>query len=166
VSKPAAFLDRDGVLNHRIVDGYVTCPEELQVLPHAAEAIRVLRERGYAIVVVTNQRGIARGLMTDADLERVHTALRERLAAQGAELDAIYRCPHGDQDGCTCRKPAPGMLLAAAEELDLDLSRSVLVGDSETDIAAGQAAGVPVTVLIESDGDVRAALDRIPEAGA
>lgn len=164
--RPAAFLDRDGVLNRRIVDGYVRSPDELEVLPHVAEAIQTLRARGYAIVVVTNQRGIARGLMDEADLARVHAALRARLQAQGATLDAIYHCPHDRDTGCGCRKPAPGMLLQAAREHDLDLGRSVLVGDSPSDVAAGEAAGLALALKIDSDADLRQALTQVPAVDA
>ncbi|MGE0713257.1 MAG: D-glycero-alpha-D-manno-heptose-1,7-bisphosphate 7-phosphatase [Planctomycetota bacterium] len=159
--RPAAFLDRDGVLNHRIPgDTYVTRPEELEVLPHVPEAARRLRAAGYALVVVTNQRGVARGFMSEEDLAAVHEVLRAAFAAAGAPLDAIYYCPHDRHHGCACRKPRPGMLLRAIEELGLDPSRSLLIGDSDHDLRAAEAAGVPVRVLMESDGDLREALDR------
>lgn len=165
--QPAAFLDRDGVLNHRIPgDTYVTCPDELEVLPHVPEAIRTLRARGYRIVVFTNQRGVARGFMTLDDLARVHAKLRRVLAEADAPLDAIYFCPHDNGDGCACRKPLPGMLLDAARDLDLDLPRSVLVGDTPRDLAAGEAAGVALRFQIESDADLRQVLDRVPAVGA
>jgi len=164
VAQPAAFLDRDGVINHRIPgDTYVTCPAELEILPHVAEAIRTLRSRGYRIVVFTNQRGVARGFMSLADLAQVHAKLEAELAAAGAPLDAIYFCPHDNGDGCACRKPKPGMLLAAAEEHDLDLPRSVLVGDTPRDLEAGRAAGVGACFQIQSDGDLRQVLGDVPE---
>lgn len=156
---PAAFLDRDGVLNHRIMDGYVTCLAELEILPHVAEAAQRLQAAGYALVVVTNQRGIARGLMSRDDVDRVNAALAEHLALVGAPLAGVYVCPHDRDEGCGCRKPAPGMLLAAARELNLDLGASLLIGDSETDIGAAEAAGVPRRYRIESDGDLREALE-------
>lgn len=162
-SRPAAFLDRDGVLNHRLPgDTYVTRPDELEVLPHAAEAVADLRRRGYLIVVVTNQRGVGRGLMSPDDLERVHARLRRELAAAGAPLDAIYACPHDRDDGCRCRKPRPGLIEQALAEHAIDLERSVLIGDSERDLEAGRAAGVPVLLRIESDGDLREALGDVP----
>jgi len=161
VVRPAAFLDRDGVLNHRIPgDTYVTRPEELEVLPHVAEAAQRLARAGYALVVVTNQRGVARGFMSLADVERIHAKLAAAFAAAGAPLSGVYVCPHDRDEGCGCRKPAPGMLLQARDELGLDLERSLLIGDSESDLAAAEAAGVPVRVLMESDGDLREALDR------
>ncbi len=152
--RPAAFIDRDGVLNFRPGLGYVTRPEELRVLPHAAAGLRALREAGYAIVVVSNQRGIARGLMTEADLQRVNAKLVDELARGGATVDRLEHCPH-DEGTCACRKPRPGMLLRAAEALGLDLGRSLLVGDDPRDLEAAAAAGVPVRVLLPSDGDLR-----------
>ena len=167
MSRPAAFLDRDGVLNVRLPgDTYVTRPEELVLLPHAVEAVRELRARGYAIVVVTNQRGVARGFMSAADLERVHQELRGALAARGAPIDAVYACPHGREGepgaGCACRKPEPGLITQAADELDLDLARSVLIGDSERDIESGRRAGVGRCLSIPSNGDARAVLGEVP----
>ena len=160
---PAAFLDRDGVSNHRIPgDTYVTCPAELEILPHVPEAIRTLRARGYRIVVFTNQRGVARGFLSLEDLSEVHAKLEAELSQAGAPIDALYFCPHDNDDGCACRKPRPGMLLDAAREHDLDLARSVLVGDTPRDLEAGRAAGVGACFLIESDSDLRQVLDRVP----
>jgi D-glycero-D-manno-heptose 1,7-bisphosphate phosphatase len=153
--RPAAFVDRDGVLNLRPGLGYVTRPEELRVLPHAAAGLRALREAGYVIVVVSNQRGIARGLMTEADLQRVNAKLVDELARDGATIDRLEHCPHDEAAACACRKPRPGMLLRAAEALGLDLGRSLLVGDDPRDLEAAAAAGVPVRVLLPSDGDLR-----------
>ncbi len=131
-------------------------PDDLEVLPHAAAGLRLLRERGYVIVVVTNQKGVGKALMTEADLARIHARLASDLAREGATLDRIEHCPH--LEGCTCRKPAPGMLLRAARDLGLDLSRSVLIGDDPRDIGAARAAGVPLRILMPSDGDLRAAV--------
>lgn len=156
--RPAAFIDRDGVLNERPPDArrYVLRPEQLRVLPHAAEGLRTLRARGYALVVISNQRGVGAGLMTAADLEAVNGALTAELGRQGATIDRLEVCPH--LEGCECRKPKPGMILRAAEALGLDLGRSLLIGDDPRDLEAGQAAGVPVRVLMPSDGDLRTAV--------
>lgn len=161
--RPAAFIDRDGVLNHRLPgDTYVTSPEELTILPHAVKALREIYARGYPLVVITNQRGIARGFMNEDDVAAIHRKLRDAFEAGGAPLLAIYHCPHDNDHGCKCRKPAPGMLLQAARDHDLDLTRSVLVGDSESDLEAGRRAGVPVLLKIESDADLRQVLTEIP----
>ncbi len=154
MSRPAVFLDRDGTIVREV--DYLRSPEELRLLPHAADAIRRLNEIGFAVVVTTNQSGVARGLLTEDDLAQVHKLLAERLAKRGARLDAIYFCPHHPTAGagpyrreCSCRKPAPGMLLRAAEELDLDLSRCFAVGDSRRDLVAGREAGCK-TILVRS----------------
>lgn len=161
--RAAALLDRDGVLNVRLPgDTYVTCPEELELLPHAGELARALHERGYLLVVVTNQRGVARGFMDAAALEAVHAKLARELAAAGAPLAGIYACPHDRDAGCRCRKPLPGLIEQAAAELGLDLARSVLIGDSERDITAGVAAGVGANLLVPSNGDPRFVLEQIP----
>jgi D-glycero-D-manno-heptose 1,7-bisphosphate phosphatase len=154
VSRPAVFLDRDGTIVREA--DYLRSPEELRLLPRAADAIRRLNEIGFAVVVATNQSGVARGLLTEDDLAQVHRTLQQRLAKRGARLDHIYFCPHHPTAGrgryrqeCSCRKPAPGMLLRAAEELGLDLSRCFAVGDSPRDLIAGRQAGCR-TVLVRT----------------
>lgn len=142
----AIFLDRDGT----IIDdsGYLSDPDGVHLLPGVDLAIKSLRGAGYKIVVVTNQSGIARGMLTEATLEEIHSALRNQLADKGAMLDAIYYCPY-HPDGSVekyaresdQRKPAPGMLLLGAEELDLDLTQCWMVGNAGRDIGAGQQAG-------------------------
>ena len=151
----AAFIDRDGVINeernydHRI--------EDFVLLPGAIAGLRLLQEAGFALVVVTNQAGIGRGLYTVDDYRRLEEHMVERLGESGIRLDGIYFCPHHPTKGigdfkldCDCRKPAPGMLLRAARELGLDLSRSVLVGDKVSDLQAGRAAGLARCVLVRS----------------
>jgi D-glycero-D-manno-heptose 1,7-bisphosphate phosphatase len=155
VSRPAVFLDRDGVLIAE-VDLLVNVTD-IDVLSGAPEALTALSEAGYALVVVTNQTVVARGLLTEEELERLHVALRERLRERGApELDGIYVCMHHPnatlsayRSDCECRKPRPGMLLRAGRELDLDLRSSVLIGDRPSDIVAGALAGC-ATVLVQT----------------
>lgn len=144
----AVFLDRDGVLN-RDGPGYVTAPEGLELLPGAARAVRELQDLGLRTVVVTNQSGIGRGLMTEADLVRVHEKLISELEREGAGLDGIYWCPHRPDENCSCRKPRPGLLLMARQDLGLDLARSYMVGDKPTDIECGASQGCR-TVLVLS----------------
>jgi D-sedoheptulose 7-phosphate isomerase len=143
-----AFLDRDGTLNvKQPEDSYVTSPEAIRLLPGAAAAVRRLNSAGIRVVVVTNQRAIHRGLLDEGTLSAIHDRLRTELAAGGATIDGIYTCPH-DRNGCVCRKPFPGLLLAASrDEPDIDLSRAVTVGDTETDVAAGVAAGTATVRL-------------------
>jgi D-glycero-D-manno-heptose 1,7-bisphosphate phosphatase len=137
----AIFLDRDGTLNVKAPEGeYVTSPDELRLLPGVVEALALLRRMARRLIVVTNQRGIALGRMSPDDLERVHERL-ERLLGAGGALDAIYHCPH-HLASCDCRKPGIGMLTSAQRDFGLaDLRRTVLIGDSITDLRTAAAAG-------------------------
>jgi D-glycero-D-manno-heptose 1,7-bisphosphate phosphatase len=146
--RPAVILDRDGVLNRRPARAeYVTGPEDLEWLPGAQDALRLLRDAGYAVIVVSNQAGIARGAMSVADLEAVHQRLRADAAEAGGRIDRIYHCPHGWDEGCECRKPAPGMLFQAQRDFDLDLTRTPFIGDDERDGQAAEAAGCPPVMV-------------------
>jgi histidinol-phosphate phosphatase family protein len=162
--RKAAFLDRDGVLNRKAPEGqYVTRWEEMEFLPGAHEAVRLLNQAGYFVVVVSNQRCVAKGLITIAELESMHARMRDEFASAGAKFDAIYYCPHDFQPPCTCRKPQPGMLLEAARTHNVDLAKSWMVGDSEHDVDAGKSAGCRTVRLLEdgkstiSDANVVAA---------
>ena len=150
--RPAFFLDRDGVLNED--RGYISRLEDFVMLPGSAEAVAELNRAGWLAVVFTNQSGVARGMLTAQRLNEIHVQLRAEVAAAGGELTAIYACPHGPDSDCDCRKPKAGMLLRAAAEHNIDLSASVVVGDSPRDIAAGHAAGCQ-TILVLS-GQTRA----------
>lgn len=132
------FLDRDGTINRGAAEGdYVRAPEEVELLPGAAEAIRLLNELPAKVVVVTNQRGIARGLMDEDDLAAVNARLEALLAAEGAHLDAILHCPH-EKDECECRKPGPGMFERAVREVPgASLDGAAMIGDSAIDVEAG-----------------------------
>src|SRR6185437_8335002 len=142
--RPAAFLDRDGVLN--VDRGYAHKPEEIEMIPGAAAAVRLLNEVGYYVFVVTNQSGVARGLYSEDAIEQVHRHIQDILRAEGAHIDAFYYCPH-HPDGsvkefaiqCRCRKPEAGMLEQAAREWPVDLGRSFLIGDRDHDLAAATA---------------------------
>ena len=148
--RPAVILDRDGVLNRRPARAeYVTRPEDLEWLPGAREALRLLKDAGYTVLVVSNQAGIARGAMSVADLEAVHQRLRADAAEAGGRIDRIYHCPHGWDEGCECRKPAPGMLFQAQRDFDLDLTRTPFIGDDERDRQAAEAAGCPPVLVSE-----------------
>lgn len=144
----AVFLDRDGTVNAEV--DYLSTPDQLVLLPGAAQAIARLNRAGFATVLITNQSGVARGLFDEARLGQIHDRLRELLAAEGAHLDAIHYCPHHPTLGeppyrldCDCRKPRPGMLRRAAEELGLNLEGSWSVGDTPRDLEAAAALGVP-----------------------
>ncbi len=148
------FLDRDGTVNEEI--NYLNKVEQLKLIKGAAEGIRMLREAGYKVVIVTNQAAVARGYLAEADLPLIHAALENLLAEQGATVDAIYYCPHHPTAGvgaykidCDCRKPKPGMLLKAAADLHIDLEDSFVVGDKLSDLGAGEAVGCR-TILVRS----------------
>ena len=152
------FLDRDSVIVEDV--HFLTTVEQLRVLPGVAEALQRLQEQFY-LVVVTNQSGIARGLLTEDDLFDIHAELVERLAAEAVVIDAFYYCPHlpeatvgGYDVECDCRKPRPGMLLRAAQDWDIDLPRSFMVGDQPRDAEAGTSAGARSVLLGSADGSV------------
>lgn len=135
-----ALLDRDGTI---IVDKvYLSDPDGIEFTPGAVEGLRLLRDAGFALVLITNQSGIARGLFDAATLARIHDRLASMLAAEGLRLEAIYVCPHGPGDGCECRKPAPGMLNQAMRELGFGPDEAVMIGDSDADMGAAKAANV------------------------
>lgn len=145
--RPAVFLDRDGTLNADL--GYVCRPEDVRWLPGVAAALARLRWAGYLLIVVTNQSGIARGYYDVPSMQALHDWMDADLRSQGAHIDAFYHCPHHpDIDGaCTCRKPAPGMLLRAADDWFIDLGRSWMIGDKMSDVTAGRAAGCTPILL-------------------
>lgn len=151
----AVFLDRDGVLLE-LVD-HLHRIEDMRLTTGITEAIRNLNVRGIPVIVVTNQSVVGHGLISESGLRELHKRMTEKLAEGGARLDAIYYCPHHPQADlptyrirCTCRKPAPGMILAAARDFDLDLKRSILIGDTLADIEAAQRAGIGHTILVRT----------------
>jgi D-glycero-D-manno-heptose 1,7-bisphosphate phosphatase len=151
----ALFLDRDGVVN--VDRGYVCTPDRTEFIDGIFELCRAAHERGYLLVVVTNQAGIARGYYSEQDFLGYMQWVRNVFAGHGAPLDAVYYCPHHPSEGvgdylrnCDCRKPNPGMLLAAQRDWDIDMEQSVLVGDKPSDIEAGQRAGVGRCLLIST----------------
>jgi histidinol-phosphate phosphatase family protein len=142
------FLDRDGVLNYNRSD-YVKTPEEFVPIPGAAAAVAALNRAHWRVVVISNQSGLGRGLIAPASLDAITARLLAGLKAVGGSVDAIYYCPHRPDDGCDCRKPAPGLVLRAAREHSIDLAGSFFVGDSAGDILCGRAVGMR-TVLVET----------------
>ncbi len=147
----AVFLDRDGVINRKAPEGrYITRWEDFQFLPGVAEGIAELNRAGIRVIVVTNQRCVAKGLLSETELNRLHAKMSEELAHAGARIDDTFYCPHGLDAACDCRKPAPGMLLEAARRHGLDLTTSWMIGDSASDIQAGRAAGCRTVQVLES----------------
>lgn len=157
----AVFLDRDGTINKYV--GFLMKPEEFELLPGVAEAIKLINSSGYLAIVVTNQPVIARGDVTWAGMEEIHNKMETELGKNGAYVDAIYFCPHHPHKGfegeveelkidCDCRKPKPGMLLKAAEDYNIDLSQSYMIGDTDSDVEAGKAAECKASIKIEEGG--------------
>lgn len=154
LKKGAVFLDRDGTINEEV--GYLNDLAKLSLIPGAAEAVRMINESGMKAVVVTNQSGVGRGYFTEDFVKAAHEKIQERLGEKGAHIDAFYFCPHMPPEGgaegakaCLCRKPETGMFRQAAEDLNIDLGLSYMVGDNLKDILAGQNAGVK-TVLVRT----------------
>lgn len=151
----AVFLDRDGTLIEDV--GYPRDPATVVLLDGALSTSRELSRRGFTLVVVSNQSGIARGLVTTSEAAAVHERFVSLFAAGGVHFDAVAYCPHGPADGCDCRKPAPGMLLDTAARLELDLEGSFMVGDKASDMEAGRRAGCQTILIATMRGPDRAA---------
>jgi D-glycero-D-manno-heptose 1,7-bisphosphate phosphatase len=159
VDQVGLFFDRDGTLNTEL--DFLSRPEELQLIPNAARAIREANDFGVKVFIFTNQSGIARGLFTETDLAAIHKRLIVMLAREGARVDAIYYCPHHPKYGktpykklCNCRKPKPGMLRKAAREYGIRLSQSFVIGDRCIDMQAGKAAGCKTALVLTGYGAV------------
>lgn len=157
MKRRAVFIDRDGTISEEI--GYVNHPSRYRVFPYAAEAIRLLNNSGWLAILVTNQAGVARGYFTEDIIHRVHQILTDELARGGAHLDAIYYCPHHPSVGeapyrqdCDCRKPKPGLIHRAVEDLQIDLSQSWMIGDRYSDTQLAHRAGVRSAFVLSGYG--------------
>lgn len=148
----AVFLDRDGVINQKPPEGdYVTRWEDFHILPGVVEGIALLRQAGFRVIIVTNQRCVAKGLLSVTELEKMHRRMSNVLARCGAAIDGVYYCPHDMEPRCNCRKPAPGMLLDASREHGIELPASWMIGDSDIDIEAGRNAGCKTAYLLPTN---------------
>ena len=145
------FIDRDGVINANRPD-YVKSWHEFHFLPGSREAIAKLSRAGHRIVVCTNQAGVAKGIIAVETIEDIHRKMVAEIAEMGGLIEKVYYCPHAKEENCACRKPRPGMLLRARDELDLDLTDAVFVGDSMSDIHAGLAAGIHTILVLSGLG--------------
>jgi histidinol-phosphate phosphatase family protein len=144
----AVFLDRDGVINRKAPgDGYIVHWREFEILPRVVEAIRKLNQAAYRLIVVTNQRAVAKRQITLGELEDLHQKMIAEVARFGALIDGVYFCPHDIASKCGCRKPEPGMLLRALEEFEIDPRLSWMIGDSTVDIEAGRRAGCRTALI-------------------
>lgn len=150
----AVFFDRDGVVNVSPGLGYVIRWEDFRFFPGIIEALRLCKARGYKTVLVTNQQGVGKGLMTRAALDHIHERMQQELARQEAAFDSIQVCPHLEGT-CCCRKPSPQMIFEARDRLDLNLGRSWLVGDQDRDIQMAANAGVPNTIRIVGENEAK-----------
>jgi D,D-heptose 1,7-bisphosphate phosphatase len=151
------FLDRDGTICEEV--GYLSSVEQMKLIPRSGEAVRLLNQKGYKVVVITNQAGVARGFFPEAALEGLHAEMIRQLREEGAHLDAIYYCPHHPLDGlppyrqeCNCRKPATGLLERAAADLNLDLPSGYMIGDHLSDVECGQRIGAETILLLTGHG--------------
>ena len=180
--REAVFLDRDGTIIEEV--HYLSSPEQVRLIPGAADAVRAFNEAGVLVVVVTNQAGVARGYFPESRVREVHEHLSALLGEHGAHIDAYYHCPHHPTEGvgeyrvaCDCRKPKPGLLLTAARDLNIDLSRSWMIGDKSCDAEAGAAAGCRTMLVrtghgrdlppeIEAVADLTTAVERWVSATA
>jgi histidinol-phosphate phosphatase family protein len=151
----AVFLDRDGVINHKAQEGnYIRTWREIQFIPGAVQAVAFLNRAGYRVFVATNQRGVATLKIRMSDLLEIHERIQHEFARAGALISQIYYCPHDTSVRCPCRKPRPGMLQLAAQEHSLDLQASWMVGDSVTDVKAGENAGCRSVLLASTIPDL------------
>lgn len=149
----ALFLDRDGVLNRERGD-YTYSIEDFEVLPDVSESLKLAQDKGYLLIVISNQGGVAKGIFTQERVEVLHNMLREKLAESKVVLDEVYYCTHHDEVGkCICRKPNSAMLEKAMARFGIDASKSLMIGDSPRDVAAAEKAGVE-GVLIESNAGI------------
>lgn len=154
--KKCVFFDRDGIVNRSPGPGYVERWSDFHLLPEFVEALRTVKRHGCEAVIVTNQRGVALGIMSRETVEEMHASLRDKLRREhGLDVLDILYCPH-DKESCDCRKPKPGMLLTAARRHGIDLSQSWMVGDMEKDVEAGHAAGCHTILVAPGTGASRA----------
>jgi histidinol-phosphate phosphatase family protein len=146
---PSIFLDRDGVLIENRSD-YVRDWSQVKIIPEAIRALTLAPIKKYKVVIVTNQSVVGRGLILLKTAHEINQRLINLIRDHGGQIDAVYMCPHAPEDGCSCRKPLPGLLLQAAQDLALDLSRSWMIGDAWSDVQAGEAAGTRGTILLRT----------------
>lgn len=144
------FIDRDGVINVRLIDDYVKTTDEFKLIDGVKESINLIKSCGIRIIIITNQQGIGKKLMTEVDLENIHNLMKKDFNGFNEKTDRIYFCPHLASQGCNCRKPATGMIDKALNDFpDIDINKSILIGDTETDIKLANNAGI-ISVLINS----------------
>ena len=145
--QPAIFLDRDGVIVHNN-PAYIRTLEDVIFYPQALEALALLKQTPYKLIIITNQSAISRGLLNIDSAHRINNEVILQIEKSGGRVDDVFMCPHSPEDHCLCRKPKPGLILQAASKHEIDLVRSIMIGDALTDIIAGQAAGIKTNILV------------------
>ena len=157
---PTAFLDRDGTLNRDRAGAYVTHPSQLKIYAGAAAALKLISAKGYRIVVITNQSGVARGYMTLAASKEINLKLVRELRLAGAGIDAVYFCPHGPAEKCSCRKPEPGLIKEAVKDSPADMARSFMAGDKRCDLQLAKNSGLKGFLVLTGQGKAAAGKGR------
>jgi histidinol-phosphate phosphatase family protein len=145
------FLDRDGVINKKLEGDYVKFYDEFTFLPGVIETIRKIKQKGLMVIIITNQSGIGRGIMSEDDLTKVHEQMLDDLEKEGVTIDAIYHCPHSPDNGCDCRKPKDGLFKQALMDFNIDLKNSWMIGDEQKDVEAGEKAGCKTYLLSKGE---------------
>ena len=158
-NRKAIFLDRDGVINRERKD-YVKNSSELEIFSNVSQSIKKLKDRGYLVVVITNQSAVNRGLTSHKNIEEIHSTIQEYLGRDGTFIDAYYYCPHMPDENCDCRKPKPGLLLRASRELKIDLKSSWMIGDSRSDLEAARLAGCK-SIMVNQEISLSMAIQNI-----
>ena len=166
-NKKVIFLDRDGVIN-KDTSLYIKSCEEFEFIPKSCEAIGLLTQRGFSIIIITNQSVIGRGFTTKEELEKIFTKMRKGIEEKKGKLLDIFYCPHTPEDNCECRKPKTKMIFEAARKYNIDISNSYMIGDSTTDILCGKNAGCKKTVLVKTGNGKSAEtelkkMDKLPD---
>jgi len=152
--KRAVFLDRDGLINKKPAEhDYIKNWKEFKFLPNVAKAIRQLN-KDFLVIVISNQRGVGRGIMSKEDVVDIHNRMRKALEKQNATIDGVYFCPHNIEDNCNCRKPKPGLLLKAARDFKIDLPKSYMIGDDLSDVEAGKKVGLKTILIIKQKSNI------------
>ena len=145
------FLDRDGVINKKLEGDYVKSYDEFIFLPGAIDAIKKIKQKGLMVIIITNQSGIGRGIMSEDALIKLHGQMLAEMEKEGARIDAIYYCPHSPDNGCNCRKPKDGLFKQALMDFDIDIKNSWMIGDEQKDIEAGEKAGCKTYLLSKGE---------------
>ena len=148
MKSPALFIDRDGTIIKQIDGYYISSIEQIELIENIFPAILMLQNEGYLIIIVTNQAGINKGILSNEQVDEINQHIIQLLKKQGINISAVYVCPHKPEEQCKCRKPQPGLLLKAAKEYNIDLENSIIIGDTDKDTEAGLNAGLKKVIKI------------------